>query len=164
MLGRCAGTGIGRTGTLRAGASGTDPKGPDLSNSSMFARVNAENWLVRTVRGGSGNTDKSRMRISYRKDFNKTWYQYAITVRPVVPAPSDPFAEVVSVSFLPTLVVLLEVGSMRLVLLLHLWQFLLSNVQISSGGRMLWQQPWDLPHTFSQIGLCWCRSGFKHQR
>ena len=40
------------------------------------------------------------MRISYRKDFNKTWYQYAITVRPVVPAPSDPRA-VVIVNVLP---------------------------------------------------------------
>ena len=57
-----------------------------MSDPAIFARVNAENWLVRTVRGGSGNTDKSRMRISYRKDFNKTWYQYAITVRSVVPS------------------------------------------------------------------------------
>ena len=75
-------------------ASGTDPKGPDLSNPDVLAKVNYDNWLVRTVRGGSGNTDKSRMRISYRKDFNKTWFQYAITVRPVVAAPSDPFVSI----------------------------------------------------------------------
>ena len=66
------------------GASATDPKGPDMSDPAISARVDAENWLLRTVRGGSGNSDKTRMRISYRKDFNKTWYQYAITVRPVV--------------------------------------------------------------------------------
>ena len=100
MLGRCAGTGIGRTGTLRLVHPLPIPKGPDMSNPSVFAKVDKDNWLVRTVRGGSGNTDKSRMRISYRKDFNKTWYQYAITVRPVVPAPSDPRA-VVIVNVLP---------------------------------------------------------------
>ena len=80
---------------FEADASAKDPKGPDMSDKTIFDKVNAENWLVRTVRGGSGNTDKSRMRISYRKDFNKTWYQYAITVRPLVPAPSDPRAEVI---------------------------------------------------------------------
>ena len=28
--------------------------------------------------------------LDYRQDFNKTWYQYAISMRPVVPAPDEP--------------------------------------------------------------------------
>ncbi|MBT6462332.1 MAG: SUMF1/EgtB/PvdO family nonheme iron enzyme [Opitutae bacterium] len=78
---------------FEAAASGRDPKGPDSADGATWSKVNRDNWIVRTVRGGSGNTDKGRMRISYRKDFNKTWYQYAISLRPAVPAPSDPNVE-----------------------------------------------------------------------
>ncbi|MBT5379343.1 MAG: SUMF1/EgtB/PvdO family nonheme iron enzyme, partial [Opitutae bacterium] len=67
-------------------ASLADPKGPARD------RIGTDNWAVRMARGGSGNSDKYQTQVAYRKDFNKTWFQYAITVRPVVSAPSEPDA------------------------------------------------------------------------
>ena len=57
MLGRCWDW-HWKNWYFEPGASATDPKGPDMSDPAISARVDAENWLLRTVRGGSGNSDK----------------------------------------------------------------------------------------------------------
>ena len=66
-------------------ASLKDTTGPSLLN---FGDV-IENNLVRVVRGGSGNADTHQCTVAYRQDFNKTWYQYSIGLRPVVPSPDE---------------------------------------------------------------------------
>ena len=72
----------------QAGASLADPKGPS------YDQIGTDNWAVRVARGGSGNSDRYQTQVAYRKDFNKTWFQYAITVRPVVSAPTEPDATI----------------------------------------------------------------------
>jgi formylglycine-generating enzyme required for sulfatase activity len=41
----------------------------------------------RIVRGGSGASKDSQCTVHYRKDFNKTWSNYAIGFRPVISQP-----------------------------------------------------------------------------
>ncbi|MBT5378435.1 MAG: SUMF1/EgtB/PvdO family nonheme iron enzyme [Opitutae bacterium] len=60
--------------------------GPELDR---FASTK-DNAIVRVVRGGSGNADDKQCTVSYRKDFNKTWFQYSIGLRTVVPSPDEP--------------------------------------------------------------------------
>lgn len=59
-----------------------DPIGP------THEQVIADHRAVRSVRGGDANSDRFRTRVDYRRDL-KTWSQYAITVRPIVPGPAE---------------------------------------------------------------------------
>ena len=63
-----------------------DNKGPRFEETGTL-----QNY--RTARGGSGNSDHKDTRISTRR-LHKTWYLYAITFRPVFPAPNLPEGEV----------------------------------------------------------------------
>ena len=65
-----------------------DPIGPDPSNSTHWDQMQADNWMVRTVRGGSRKLRPLPDTGSVEKDFNKTWSQYAISLRPVISAPT----------------------------------------------------------------------------
>ena len=55
-------------------ASNANPRGPSSGN-------------YRVVRGGAGDSSSTRCRVDYRKDFNKTWSQYAIGFRCAIPEP-----------------------------------------------------------------------------
>ena len=60
-------------------ASQDNPRGPSIGN-------------YRVVRGGAGDSSSSQSRVNYRKDFNKTWIQYAIGFRCAIPEPpKDPY-------------------------------------------------------------------------
>ena len=59
-----------------------DTKGP--LRSEAYLRTN---W--RATRGGAANWNSQRVKIGYRHHM-KTWFAYAITMRPVFPAPSEP--------------------------------------------------------------------------
>ena len=64
-------------------ASIADPIGP------VATRISAEGKTYRVVRGGDGEAKLEQLESAYRKDINKTWAQYAIGLRPVVPAHSQ---------------------------------------------------------------------------
>ena len=59
-----------------------DNKGPTIAQSSL-----SRNY--RSVRGGSGNSTISDLLVGKRIPY-KTWHQYAITLRPVFPSPTEP--------------------------------------------------------------------------
>ena len=63
-----------------------DTSGPTLAETRLRRNY-------RTARGGSGNSDYKQTQIPSRV-LLKTWYQYAITLRPVFPAPSEPNATI----------------------------------------------------------------------
>ena len=59
-----------------------DTKGPLRENTGIARNI-------RTARGGSGNSASKQITVGGRLGL-KTWYQYAITLRPAFPAPTEP--------------------------------------------------------------------------
>lgn len=67
----------------------SDERAKELNNTGPSLSETKLRRNYRTVRGGSGNSAQKQIQIDSRIVL-KTWFQYAVTLRPVFPAPSEP--------------------------------------------------------------------------